>query len=480
MIRRLRTAVAVAAAAATVGLAPAAAWAGKPEPAAFERATALAQPSLAYVEVRWTAYVHDTKTDELFGGANGYRVTTRCSGFVAGPEGVLATAGSCVDPSMGGAVGAQIAARAVEDLAKVGRAPDKAKALAKLTAQAELSGASTSSEPRLEVFVTIGATKSGVSAGAYEAEVVRFEPTGTAVLKVKAGRLPALELRTGASGGTKVEAVGFPGEAGAGATSADRSTVAGTLGGNGSGPLGATAAAGMVGGPVLDADGQVVGVLTAADQVAALTGLNSQLSQAGLKAALGPADRNLRAGLDRYFEGQYTDAIAFFDAVLKVLPDNEAAKAYKQKAAALRSSEGDATDWLSIGMYAAAAMALLVGILLLVLGIGKSGKAKREAAAQNAANMAPYSAVPMSGVPVSGYPVSGYPVSGYPMSAPPPGPPALGYQPAAPASMVTLEQPSFPAQRVPEAGGALRCARCGTGLSIGAATCPVCGSSVAS
>src|SRR5262245_51984725 len=80
------------------------------------QATAIAEPSVVFVATSWQGWVRDTRTGEVFGGTDGYRFTSECGGAVIDADGLVVTAGHCVDSGKD-----ELLDRAVADLAAVGR-----------------------------------------------------------------------------------------------------------------------------------------------------------------------------------------------------------------------------------------------------------------------------------------------------------------------------------------------------------------------
>lgn len=75
--------------------------------------------------------------------------------------------------------------------------------------------------------------------------------------------------------------------------------------------------------------------------VAPASGLTELLSRNGIRNELGPDDKALRAALDAYYAGHYTDAIAGFDKLLQVAPQHAQAMQYRTLAAKARDRFGD-------------------------------------------------------------------------------------------------------------------------------------------
>ena len=107
---------------------------------------------------------------------------------------------------------------------------------------------------------------------------------------------------------------------------------------------------GMSGGPTVDLEGRVIGVNSfspagedqAFNYISPVQGLKELLARNGVVPELSPADAAYRSGLDNYFEGNYTDAIANFDNALALSPQYPGAFEMRTDAVRLRAEVGDA------------------------------------------------------------------------------------------------------------------------------------------
>jgi S1-C subfamily serine protease len=368
-------------------------WAGllAPMPAAAvteqEHAAAIARPAVVVVEVRWQGWVRDPRTDEVFGGSDGYQVTSSCTGFAVHADGHLVTAGHCVDPGPQG-VGAQLFGLVVQELAALGRAPDADRAMRELAEHAVVEGATDGSPVRREVYVHRGVTHQGQPRrDTLPAEVVAVAPVNegdVAVLKVERGRLPALALAD--SGelpvGTPILAIGHAGSANRisdptlepsvqDGLISNRRTVADV-------PfyeVSAAATGGMSGGPVIDHAGRVVGLVSHGPAgetqpfnfVAAEATIRTVLAANHVSHRLGPIDHNFQAGLERYFAGEHAAARTYFDAVLAASPIHQQAAEFRDRAAAGGEAPGPGRGWPLLGAVAAGGIAALLVMVAVTL-----------------------------------------------------------------------------------------------------------------
>lgn len=322
-------------------------------------ATAIVTPALVAIEVRWHGWVRDGRTGEIFGGPAGYRAVTRCSGFVINPDGHLVTAAHCVDPGAEGA-GRLLLGQVAQDLIRVGRARDVASAVRSLGQHAVIEGSTAGSPPDRQVSVRLTApseptpatTRPGLLTGqTLKAAVIDVVPRGVgdvALLKVEGGRLPTLALTADPENGADLFVGGYP-ASGEPLLLAARATARRPMGGVTFFEISPNPPAGLSGGPVVDPDGRVVGLVSAPptgdDPAAGLITIGSRirdlLGHNGVHNELSPLDRNYRTGLIRYFQGRYTAAIAYLDAVLDVAPDLWQAREYRLLAVRARDRTGD-------------------------------------------------------------------------------------------------------------------------------------------
>ncbi|XVV07314.1 trypsin-like peptidase domain-containing protein [Actinosynnema sp. CA-248983] len=347
MIRRTATLLGAAALALAPTI-PAAAAPSSPE----ERAAALARPAIVFVSVTWHGWVRDKRTGEVFGGTEGFEVKTSCSGAVVTPDGHVATASHCVHTGPLGGGGALFAA-AVAELAKVGRVRDEAKARRDLAEHGQAEGAVPDSPVhraiQVERMEAKGSEQVRDVAPATVVDLVAPEDGDVAVLKIPREHLPSMEIRDDQTPvGTPILAIGYPGSASAAVDpSLEPSSKNGQISarrtqqGRPFYEFSAAATHGMSGGPVVDMDGGIVGLVSQGSPgetqsfnfAASSQTLTDVLKSKEIAAAVGDHDRDYRTGLDRYFEGDYDSAVEYFDAVLAGSPGHQQASEYRKLAA---------------------------------------------------------------------------------------------------------------------------------------------------
>ncbi|WP_143532751.1 S1 family peptidase [Saccharothrix sp. ALI-22-I] len=343
-------AVFVAAALLALTAAPAAGAASQPS-SPEESAAAVARPGIVLVTVEWRGWVRDKRTGEQFGGADGYQIKSTCSGAVIKPDGHVATASHCVHTGPQGGAGALFDA-AIEELAAAGRIGDRAVAKAQLIEHAVAEGATPDRPVDRAIQVErMEATGDGPIRDIAPATVVDLvAPTDgdVAVLKVPRDNLPSLEIRADQTPvGTPVLAIGYPGSAGA---AVDPSLEPSNKNGQVSArrtqndrpfyEISAAATHGMSGGPVVDMEGRIVGLVSQGapgetqsfNFAAASTTLLDVLAGKDVKAELGTHDRAYREGLERYFADDFDGAVEGFDDVLAASPGHLQATEYRRLA----------------------------------------------------------------------------------------------------------------------------------------------------
>ena len=305
-----------------------------------EQATAVARAGVVLVTVHWHGWVRDKTTGEVFGGVEGYDVVTTCGGVVVNPEGYVATASRCVHTGPEGGANALFEA-AVAELDTVGRAGDPASARKAMAERAVAEGpvADRPVDRRIQVErMEVGADGKLTRDVAPATVVDLLAPSdgNLAVLKVPRDHLPSLELRPDPPPvGTPVVAIGHlapvdrdlaPSSNGGGEISAHR-----TEGGRRFYDFSVTTGR-MIGGPLVDQRGLVVGVVTSNAVATSTSTLSDLLRAKGITASTGPQDRNFRTGLDRYFDDDPDVAVEYFDAVLAAVPGHRQAAEYRRLA----------------------------------------------------------------------------------------------------------------------------------------------------
>ncbi|MEV0678868.1 trypsin-like peptidase domain-containing protein [Actinosynnema sp. NPDC050436] len=441
---RMRSLLGVAALLALTPLPAAAAQPSSPE----ERAAAVARPGIVYISVTWHGWVRDKKTGEVFGGTEGYEVKTSCSGAIISPDGYVATASHCVHTGPLGGGGALFEA-AIADLSRAGRVRDVAKARQQFAENGLAEGFGPDSPVDRSIQVERMEKRDSEQvrdvAPATVVDLVAPADGDVAVLKIPRQNLPSLEVRQDQTPvGAPILAIGYPGSTDKavdpslepsnknGQISARR-----TQGGRPFYEFSAAAAHGMSGGPVVDMQGGIVGLISQGSPgetqsfnfAASSQTLTDVLRGKEVQVGTGQHDQDYRTGLDRFFEGDYDGAATYFTAALAGSPGNQQAADYLKQATDKGGVPGSSPTTLLVvfaivcGGIAVATATAGTAILL----------ARRKRAAKAAAPGGPLPTPPGGYAPTT--PAAGYaatapatPASGYA-----PGTPAGGYAPATPA-----------------------------------------------
>src|SRR5579859_150898 len=348
--RRLTWLVAPLVAATVLGGAPVQA---APAFSLDERATAIASPSLVYLETLYTGYLRDKATDAPL-LASPVTYSRRCSGFVVNPDGYVVTTRVCVAPPVETILQQALYVAGFREVGEGKLAQtdlanwvDAAMATAVFTGQTEGSGPDVTLVGQLNV-ATAGTTDRPAIPG----KVVMSDDAAdgnVSVVKLDATNLPAAELHGAAlDEGASVLTIGFdtsdPDPLTGTYTAQTKSVKVVGTGARGSAPfykidtkLGIYAHGGMA----LDPDGKVVGMVDEdpASQnnenrvVMKVDSITALLSKAGVKNTLSANDQRYRKGLDAYFTGDYATAVTLLDQTAKAVPANHVARTYQQYAA---------------------------------------------------------------------------------------------------------------------------------------------------
>ncbi|MGY1763569.1 trypsin-like peptidase domain-containing protein [Geodermatophilus sp. SYSU D00779] len=335
------------------------------------RASDLVAPATAFVQVNWSAYVSIDGETWL---PEPVTWTIGCTAVVVDSDGLLVTAGHCLDDGwdMGGAkrTAVELLIQQAVDAQEITQAEG-----AQIQEQVlnggstwRVEGSSNESAPDRRVYVTLGGGRapwSGDPATApsgLEANVLDVKPWSqgdVGLLKVQATNLPVAVLaeESNVQIGQDLLAVGYPLEL---ATPDQSGAIALT---NRQGSIGAVdtqgqhgpgnrfystnidSAQGMSGGPAVNFQGQVVGLTsTVVGQSTSFIVPSSVVLEnfAGrIDNTPGHVDELYQQGLTAYYAGYYSDAISSFEEVLLLVPDLPSVADKKVEAAQRREQFGD-------------------------------------------------------------------------------------------------------------------------------------------
>ncbi len=466
---------------AVLGAPPA--WAdngpGRPQATPVQKAENLIRPAVVYLEENLSAYVGNNEGwfNDL---KQPVKMSFRCTGFVVNPSGYVGTAGHCVDPGAEGAR-ADIIKAIVQLDADKDPTIDPGKLFDYGMANWKVEG-QVGGSPIDQAFTVLRGGANGDKPQSLPARVVDFRPVSqgdVALLKVEASDMASSELApdTDVQVGQQIISVGYPGSTDKVTDqSMDPDNKDGTVSAkktSGSIPVYETNAAlsgGMSGGPTVGLDGKVVGINSRGPAgesqpfnfIAPASGLAELLNRNGVKAQLGPLDVQFRSGLDDYYAGHYTSAIATFDKILAVAPSYQQAAVLKTNAAKARDQFGDvstSSGWTTIlyVVLGVGAVVLAAAVLAIVLI-----RRRRNRPYSVSAGAPPFPTGSNQGLPYTSGPIPVFNPAGPPaltgsqwpapsVEQPVPGPPQLGdadYPPAT--APVTIDSTS---ERADLAGG---------------------------
>lgn len=359
---------------------------GAPPPYTLEeRAAAIASPALVYVEVVFTGYLRDKATNRPL-RATPITFNRRCSGFVVSPAGHVLTNNLCVRPAADTA--RQNALYALGQTLIAEKKLDSGKLdewVAKNLKNTVLTGVESRPEPEVRLFGQFNVARGNVTESpAIPGEIVKTwdpESGNVALVKLAQEHLPAVELDASADvqQGASLVSIGY------GTSEKDPRTATYTVqskrvtvtGAGTQGPVSVLRVNDDVGihsrgGLIVDTNGRAVGILDNDESlpdkanrvVVPATTLAAMLSEAGVTAELGDADRRYRNGLDSYFAGRYSDAISQLGAVATDSPSNLVAQTYRQNALDRQKIEGKAQGFPA---WAVVLISVLGGALLVTL-----------------------------------------------------------------------------------------------------------------
>jgi len=339
-----------------------------------------------------------------------------------------------------------------------------------------------------------------------------FENTDVAILQVNGSNMPTVQLAdtaTDLATGDEVVALGFPG------TSRDALQTGVTQPNKVFGrvsnirPQGtsnlievdANIEPGMSGGPVIDAAGNVVGLISfslvqssgesGAKYLRTVDDIKAALADAGVSVAAGPADEAFGRAMELFWGNHFSAAVPALEKVLEIYPGQPLATQYLADAQAKAGTAEDVPlaeaspqgGGGGFPMWAIAAAA--IGVIVAILAVVLATRRKRPSPVAAAAPMGP--SVAAVGTPTPSQEVArvGFqppPAATPPTAAAPPSsitPPPPTASSVAPPAPPAPAPPTAPERHPVEVGGGPKfCASCGHALEPRARFCPNCGTQV--
>ena len=365
-----------------------------------EQVAPLVQPSVVYEAVTWKGYVYDTYNRQYV-KLKEFTVPTQCTGFVVNPDGWVATAGHCVDPTGGKeAIRRAAATWALENgyyTDAFGLTVDDVMKTYRVDILTD-GGQVARNKVDRQVSVSWGASVSGVDVQKkHAARVVDFQSFDEgdgALLKVDETGLNAIELAdtSGVEINSGVVAVGYPAVIqaftdpdltptfDAGAVSSIKTVADGLLSVF---QLSAELSGGMSGGPTVDEAGNVVGVNSARlvgepfNYAVPAERIEELLAGAGVENSVSEATATYREGIRAFFDGDRELAVTSLEKVLEEQPANGLAEKYLAKAEKLPKPAPAPEEGISTAVLVgggAAVAGILGGGTILALVLRRRGR----------------------------------------------------------------------------------------------------------
>jgi serine protease Do len=432
----------------------------------LQQVAAYTQPSIVSIITVYEAGVYDATAQAYIRPEEAWVTGGSCTGYAVNPEGIIATAGHCVDPQQ---VLQRIAVEAATWAGENGFYGGSYYTAEDILSTQEFHVENYTGGDLEPSYIEVSwpADATGAEVGRTErAEVVDFESLedgDAAVLRVKADDLIPLPLSDGedVEQGIDVVAIGYPGSVDQVTTptlnpsykDGSLSSIKTSTGGfDDVYEISAAVSGGMSGGPVVNTDSEVIGFNSYGNvdetQAFNFSGPSTQildmLQANNLTNELGPTAEAYRAGLDALYDGDRATAIAELETVLEADPENAFAQQYLEEAQALTGTTSEAAEsddsggfpilWVAIG-----AGGLVVLGLVLFLVLRKSGGSSSSARPSHGPAVPGAAAWPPLAQPVQ----PPYQQQAYPAA------PAQQAYPAAPAPQMPVPPPAAPPAAAP-------------------------------
>lgn len=483
----------VCALALAIWAAPGAAAAQSSAPSAEERGIALASPGVVLIQnvtatrVR-LAFPSLRSITGVSRVSRAYTFASVGTGFAVTADGAIVTAGHVVDANEN-----QLRLRVTNELfnellGPLGYSFDEPYTRYRITDNGQLNRMLHQCYARIICTFTVGRTVTvyravdlvgqelaqGMSARVLT--VSGMEGTDTAVVKVDGQNMPTVALADTAgelASGDEIVAMGFAGSSGALPTGVTEPLkVFGRV--SSIRPLGSTEVIeldadieqGMSGGPVIDAEGNVIGLVSfgtftatgesGASYLRPVDEIHAALADTGVTPQRGAVDEAFAQAMEHFWGGHYSAAIPLFRDVLSLSDGHPLAKEYLAKAQEKAGTAADVPLAGEDGGFPIWIAAVVGGVVVVALGLVMAIRRRASKAA------APAPAVPMAAV-----------AQPMPNGARPAPQPVREHAVSAQTGAAAEAQPAPTATAV--AADPHFCSNCGHGLDPGAHFCPECG-----
>lgn len=466
----------------------------------LERISAYTQPSVVYIEMKWTAKVWDRFNKLYLNNGSPFELTTRCTGYVVNSDGYIATAGHCVDSDEIAPAFYQTAAQwAIDNGYYENAFLSLEDVLGFDHYVTESPNDNRKKKPQLDVTTAWSVSAGGVETGkALPARVIKsqdFDEGDGAVLKVEETNLNALPLaEEDVEIGSDIVSIGYPGSVDQvvdadftpsfkdGSISSKKTVSGGLLSVY---EVNADVSPGMSGGPTVNMEGEVVGfnsfgiskqLETQAFNFIRPVGMIRELiGDAGTTNELSEDSQNYLDGLDAFFAGDKLTAVEKLESVVDSQPTHELAKDFLDKAEALPDPPAEEETGGGLGLV----LGIVAGVL--VLGAIAAGVVFALARKKKGGSPAAPATAGYAGPPAAAGPPGGFQGPSAPQASPSASsadtavldraqnaaPPAAGPAPAAASAPVT--------SAAPVAESTVFCSNCGTKGERGQKFCKNCG-----
>jgi S1-C subfamily serine protease len=314
----------------------------------------LVEPSVCVVVTVYSGYVYDYNYNTWDGP---YETGGWGSGFAVNPDGYIVTAGHVVEWGEDEVKYALIDQQVYDFYDTTDWTNDD---WTFVYANFKVEGEG-GSKPDREIYVQFNQAEGGINniQKWYRAELVDVSPweqRDIAVIRIEGKNLPSSLLGNSddLEVGNQITVIGYPGAADISEESIMVPTVTQGIvsarkmvGGTEVYQVDAAAASGNSGGPVVNQNGDVVGILTMGSQEAAgfefirpSNDIKQMVNKNGIENELGWSTEEFKAGLIAYYSGDYQTAIDHFRNILDLFPSHLKAQEYIQKAKEKQLEQG--------------------------------------------------------------------------------------------------------------------------------------------
>ncbi|MCL5987108.1 MAG: trypsin-like peptidase domain-containing protein [Actinobacteria bacterium] len=318
----------------------------KPVEVKFESPNLLVEPAVSVIVTMYSGLVYDAYYNTWDGP---YQTGGWGSGVVVNPDGFIVTAGHVVEWGEDEVKYALIDQQVFQFYDTTNWTDDD---WTWVYANFKVEG-QNGSKPDREIYVQFNQAEGGIDniQKWYRAELIDFSPweqRDIAIVRIEGRNLPSALLGNSddLEVGNQITVIGYPGAA----DISDESIMVPSVtqgivsarkmvGGTEVYQVDASAAPGNSGGPVVNTNGDVVGILTMGSPdaqgfnfIRPSNDIKQMVNKNGVENTLGWSTEEFKAGLIAYYAGDYETAIEHFRNILDIFPSHLKAQEYIQKA----------------------------------------------------------------------------------------------------------------------------------------------------